>query len=258
MKGKSALKIFFLNRKKNSAGITMLLAIFVLAASSIISFSLGTLVIREIMASRQQSKSESVISSAEGGAETALFFQQRGLTTTGNVSVCPNTLHQDMPAFSGTISYDVCSNLYDNPYIFTSSFDNVDVVLLNNPLDPANLAASAGYENLHFSITSGDALGVQADVFDLNDPAFDPSAPFRSVSGSVPGSFSITGLDPNKSYVIFVYPCLGTPPSCTFGSVNGYVTANGGSKGIPTKNPSVDSTGKSESLIRKLRIMLSR
>ncbi|MEK9181019.1 MAG: hypothetical protein AAB871_02190 [Patescibacteria group bacterium] len=227
------------SRDKFNEGISLVLAIFILAATSMISFSFSALVIREIRTSREQVRSEAVIATAEGGAETALYFQQRGLTSGGNVVICPATIHQNSPSFPmGQASYDYCSNLYDNPYVFVSSFDNTDVMLLNDPLNPEDPAAEAGYTDIDVTITSagGGAIGARVDVFDLSNPNSDPENPDFTTSGLAPGGLIINGLDPDRSYAAFIYPCTnpaGNPLACSFGSVSGFAEAIGGALGIP-------------------------
>lgn len=228
-------------------GVTLILAVVILASVSVISFSLGGLVLREISSSRQLAQSEPVIISAEAGGESALFFRIRKLSAYSQI--CPAASQQTL---SSGAQFAVCSDLYDNPYIFATSFDKVEVVVLDKPEDPGNPAAD--YGSVTITATSGTAVLLKAEAFDLNSP----SAPPLTATIGVPGSGTLS-LDPAKSYALFLYPC-GSPP-CSSGNVSGSITgtaSDGSPKGIPSKSPTIESTGSRGELIRKLEIFLSQ
>lgn len=230
------------------------MAIFILSATTVITFSIGALALREIVASRQLIKSEPAIVSAEAGAETALYFQLRKIYSAEVTTSCPTLKTLTLP--SGA-TVQVCSNYFDNPYIFTSTSEEVETVLLYDPTDLSSVAA--GYTSLYVVANSGSA-GVTQMLVDVRDTS-NPSVAASLWPVAVPGSVTVSGLDAGKSYAVFLYPCgspAGSPPTCSSGNtVSGSVTGNGGTKGIPSKNPSLESTGVFGDMLRKLRVQLS-
>ncbi|OGE88582.1 MAG: hypothetical protein A2722_03120 [Candidatus Doudnabacteria bacterium RIFCSPHIGHO2_01_FULL_50_11] len=238
----------------SQSGVTLLMSIMILAAVAAISFSLGALVIREVKSSRYLSQSEPAVSSAETGAEAALFFRIRQLNSYN--AGCPTTNQGSLP---GGSSYAVCSNFYDNPYIFATSSTTYDVLILDDPANPASTAG--GYSSLFLIATSGSASTVRADAYDMDSS--NPTAITTILN--VPGSATLSGLDPAKRYVVFLVP---TPPSLGFPNptAGGCAVGNGsisncsqaGSKGIPSHFPKISSSGSEASLIRRLEVQLRR
>jgi len=256
-----------LDKNKDQAGITLLISIMILSSVAIISFSLGSLAIREIRASRIASQSEPAIVAAEAGGEKLLFFRMRGLTDFA--ALCPSLNSDSYPAGS---SYEACNDLYDDPYYFQSYDDNVSVVLLNNPIDPNS--SIAGYSNITINATTSDnTILMRAYAFNLDNLNECPrdSGIFSSNPGT--GNFSSQPLDPNKRYAVFLYPCAnpGEPPQCNpavttlpactgnevvRGSITGSTSL--GATGIPSENPKIQSSGAKSSLIRKLEVLIGR
>ncbi len=228
---------------KSQRGITLLMSVFVLAAVSAISFSVAALVLREIRSSRILSQSEPSLIAAEGGAETALFFRIRGLNSYTNQ--CPSGHTGSL----GGAGFTVCNDYYDTPYFFSTSSTTNEVLLLNDPANPANSAA--GYSSLSITATSGSASVLQIRAYDLNSN--NPVAIQTSLI--VPGNVTLSGLNPNASYAVFLVPQSGSNPNPI---ANGSAIGNGGSKGIPSKNPSIISTGTRNTLIRRLEVQLNR
>ncbi|PIR97616.1 MAG: hypothetical protein COT91_00490 [Candidatus Doudnabacteria bacterium CG10_big_fil_rev_8_21_14_0_10_41_10] len=229
-------------------GITLLIAIIVLSAISLISFSLGSLVLRELRLSRQLALSEPAYSSAEAGAEITLFYRIRGLSQ--NEQICPFTDFGELP--SGA-TYNVCNDLYDDPLYFNTFTDEVKAILLYDPFDETNSAA--GYNSISVTATSGTTVNFSVSAYDINAPD-DPPA-IDGVLVAVDGTTRVLGgLDPGKSYAIFLDP----DPLETGGpkTVNGSVTGSpgGGITGIPSESPTIQSTGISDNLRRKIEVIL--
>jgi len=245
----------------SQSGITLILAVLILAAVSALSFSLGALAIREIKSSRQLLHSEPALTAAEAGGETALFFRTRGLDQ--YKEVCPTTTSGNLS--SGSASFEVCSDLYDDPFNFSTAYNDIDVVILDNPLDTSD--PRAGYSSVTISPTAGTATVIRAFAYDLANPSV---CPVDSFPISVPGTGTLSGLDPNKSYAVFIYPCgdtaceAGKPkiPSCASGTASGTMTgvANIGAdsfNGIPSESPKINSTGRKNNLLRRLELLLN-
>lgn len=242
-------------------GVTLILALFVLTAVTAVSFSLGSLVIREIRSSRYLAQSEPTILTAEAGAETALFFRLRKIAQYNEE--CDSLPRSELLSATGS-RFDICSNFYDKPYNFVTTETAQEVVLLVDPADEASPAS--GYTSIDIAVDSeGDgvtATKVEVWVFDISDPP--PPDPVTAVLDVFPGT-SITidssyGLDPSKSYAIFLYPgSQATPTGEATGTICDTTPCDPAtSRGIPSKNPKTFSTGTKGNLIRKLQVQWSR
>lgn len=219
-----------------------MMSIMILATTSLLSFSIGTLVLRELKSSRQFSQSEPAYGSAEAGAETGLFFHIRKLDEYNEI--CPST---DSGTLSSGSGFEICSNLYDDPFYFNTTTDNVKAILLFNPLDQSDPAA--GYSQISITATSGTAVVLTASAYNLDDPEEEAITVSVGVGG---GPSTLSGLDPNKSYAVFLDP--GGISLSANGSVTGIT--GGGATGIPSETPTLESTGNKNNLLRKLRVKL--
>lgn len=236
----------------SQSGITLLASIVILASVAVISFTVSILALRELKAARQQAYSEPAIVSAEAGAETALFFSVRGIP--GISPVCPGSYSENQT--QGDAGFNVCNLYYDDPYFFNTSSSQNEVVLLN---DPANLANTvAGYQRIDVTATSSTNYisSVQLNIYDLDHPeqgiVITPE-PIVNVGGAL---VSVT-LDPNKSYAVFLVPKPDWISGTASGFIKGY-NSSGVSKGVPSKNPKVESTGSKQTLLRKLQVIFKR
>lgn len=231
-------------------GITLISAIFILSLTTVISFAMSALALREIRSSRQLAYSEPAIISAEAGAETAMFFRIRKLPTYS--IACPASSSQTLPL--GTTSYGFCNDYYDNPYIFGTSSTQNEVVLFYDPINAANQAA--GYSSLSVTATSTTNFvnQMQLKAYDVNlagsaTCGVNPTC----TTFAVPGTGTIA-LNPSKTYAVFLAPI-------TAGGVSGYLTgtdSSGNVIGVPSKSPSILSTGYKSTVLRKLEVILRR
>jgi hypothetical protein len=244
------------------AGVTLIVAVMVLSIVSILSFSLGALVLREIKVSRQMAKSEPAIVAAEAGAETALFYRIRNLRGVGpsEMFVGCSDINPGTTGTIGSSSFEFCSKYYDNPYIFGTHGTHLEVVVLYNPENPTNPAA--GYTSIYITATSSSPTTniLRADAWDLSTATVTASTLIAVGSGG-----SLSGLSANTSYGVFLYPC-NTPPLpathvvCNADTrVSGSITVNAGggpTAGIPAKYPRILSKGVRDNLIRQLEVKL--
>lgn len=228
--------------------MTLITALLILSLTTAVSFALGALTLREIKSSRQLANSEPAIVSAEAGAETAMFFRIRKMSSFTNS--CPTLNTQTFPA--GTTSFSVCNDYYDNPYIFGTNSASNEVVLLFDPTNAANQAAGYVSINLTATSTTNFVNQMQVRAYDVNQ-ASGQSCGTNPVCTtlSVPGGGTL-GLDPSKSYAIFLVPV-------TAGNVSGFITGRdsaGNAIGIPSKSPKISSTGSKSTILRKLQVIL--
>lgn len=237
-----------IGKKQKQAGITLILSIFVLASVSILSFSVATLVLKEIKSSRRLINSEPAIIAAEAGGETVLYFRVRDLAQYNEP--CPTSVTQSLPT-GGTYASSVqtCTDYYDDPYYFLTAsqgyLDGNEAVLLNDPTDDSNPAA--GYTSVRMQAVSGTngATLVTMSVYDLNDP---DAGPVSTLTGAVGGSAVSAALDPAKSYVVFL------DPGGSNRTASGTITITGTPPGVPSKNPAINATGSRNDLERKLEV----
>lgn len=234
--------------RSSQSGATLILGVMVLASISVISFSLAAIVLREIKASRQLIKSEPAVTAAEAGGEVALFYRIRLLTThdPGKVA-CPDEVTEDF----GVANFSVCNNFYDLPFTFTTSAADSKVVVL---YDPTNFdSQAAGYSSLEVHVTSGSASQVRVEIYDLSQGFGSEGCGTnpRCLTVSMDGIGQLTGLDPNKSYAVFLIPLGGSTVTAV-----GTLTGNDGQSGIPSDNPTIYSTGSKDEVLRRLEILL--
>lgn len=251
----------------DQSGITIVVAVLILAIVVIITFAIGTLAIREIRNSRLQTNSEPAISAAEGGAETLLFFRGRELDEYNEP--CPNSTiteaYASAPPYDS--SFEACTVYYGEQEI-QSVAGNEKSFLLNNPIDTSD--SRAGYNSITVTIhTAINTNQISVHSYDLSSPTTCPLIINRSATGTQ----TIPSLSANASYAMFIYPCPnpGTPPACGGSTVpscsNGSITATldgtantaqGTFSGVPLENPFIESTGERAGQFRKLQVELDK
>jgi len=258
------------NKYFNSRGVTIIVAVMVLAIVVIITFAIGTLAIREIRNSRLQINSEPAITAASGGGETVLFFRGRELDDYNEP--CPDDVVSGNYGVGAPYasSFEACTIYYGEETI-TSVAGDEKSFLLNNPIDLSD--PKAGYNSIDVEITQ--AIGTNTftvhsyDLSQLGDPTACPLIINRAATGTQ----TIPSLSANASYAMFIYPCAspGLPPacggsaapSCSTGSITAILdgTANtddGNFSGVPLENPIIESTGERQGQLRKLQIELDK
>lgn len=227
-----------MKNSKNQDGVTLVISIVLLAAVTFISFSLSTIIIREVGAARLLLQSEPAISGAEAGVEVGIYQLFR---ETGTISGSGN-----LPG-SGA-SYVITPDLYDNPYKFTNATSTLQVALYD-PTNPDNQAA--GYGTVKVTNSAG-SNPIKADVFsyaDLKVPVCSsPSIPAGN-SYTCPASGTLQSAD--DRYLVQI--------SVTAGTASGEVDTTddaGGPKGVPTAFPEIEVTGQSGNVKRRLDVNL--
>ena len=135
---------------KDQRGITLLLAILVLAAIVVVTISFSTLATVEVRTTGDDARSEPAITAAEAGAEDALFEGVRGFS--GYISAnCANPTVTTLSSNNVTVSN--CINYYNpDPYNFTMASAQGEYVYVYNP---TNQSANPGYTSISVSVTGG-------------------------------------------------------------------------------------------------------
>lgn len=223
-------------KNKNQDGITLIVAVVLLAAVTFISFSISTIVIREIVASRLTLRSEPALSAANSGGEVGLYrlFREAGGTTaTGNL------------AQSG-VSYQVTSDLYDNVYLFNAPYGQETRVLLYDAENPNNLSADYGSVQISLDSSSG---GMAYKVFSWGDVE-NPVCLGTLAAGQTTAPCVLDKAD--DRYIITI-----NPNGSTASTGNVTATNNSGApRGIPSDSPSLDVKGTNGPVQRRIQINL--
>lgn len=212
------------------SGVTLILAVVMLAAITFVSFSLSTIVIREIGGARVLLKTEPAISGALAGGEVGLYQLMRelgGTTTSGSTS-------------PGGASYQVVSDFYDDPYLFTSTGTQV-VVGLFNVENPNN--RNPGYQSITIQ-NNGGSTPIKVNVISWSDPG-NPVVADVVLSGGSILQRDLSRVD--DRYLVVMEPVVA-------GSFAGSLSAP--SLGVPSDNPGIDVTGINQDVRRKIEINL--
>ena len=218
------------------SGVTLLIAIIMLASVMFISLSLSSVVLREIGATRQVLQTEPAITGSDAGGEVGLYavLRQTGLFSE------QRTLPQ-----SG-VSYDFQTDQFDSPYVFTIPAGSLLEVRLYEPEDPAN--AALDYGTLAINGLSGT---VNITVYSYGD-IFNAMACSGSAGSGTPFSCPLSSAD--DRYLVVV------DPSNDFAALTGQMdttNAGGQAKGVPAISPTIVVTGTLNDVQRKIEVNLT-
>src|SRR3989338_3467877 len=161
----------------SQSGVTLIIAIIMLAAVTFISFSLSAVILREINAARLILKTEPAISAANAGGEVGLYKLMRNLGQTATSGQTPQ---------SGS-SYQVVPDLYDDPYVFSVVAGAVIKVGLYNPENVSDEDADYGRVTLTNNTSGSGPLKVT--IYSWSDSE-DPIASCNGVTVVDGSSFS--------------------------------------------------------------------
>lgn len=220
-------------------GITLQLAILVLAAVSAIVFSVAAITANEIRTSNDLTRTEPAITVAEAGAEDVLYYQIRGLGGYSTNCSAPSTA-----TLSG-VSLSYCSNPYlSNPYNFAFSGPSgeKDFYLYN----PSSSGGAPGYTNISITLNSG--ISGTANICSWQATNCATTADVASLTFTT-GQTKSQALDPNATtgyQIIF----LNTNASSDAFSVTTTPT------GMPSGTATIQTTGSNNGVTRKLQTIL--
>lgn len=224
---------------KSQSGVTLIIALVMLASVTFISFSISTIIIREIGSARLVLKTEPAISGANAGGEVGLYqlLRQTGQITSG-----------DTLSTSGA-QFQVTTKLYDNPYPFSIPAGSTLSVALYDATNFNNPAADYGSVTITNNEAGSNPIKVQIYSFgDLVNPVCEYNLGLGQ--NSVPPC-QLTSAD--DRYRIVITPNGGQ-------NAAGQITTtdnNGAPKGVPSNNPSISVTGLNGEVQRKIQINLT-
>lgn len=219
-------------------GITMVVAIMLLAGISFASFTLSSIILREIQAGQLIQDSAPAIAGAYSGVEIGLYRLHRNL---GSLAVTGGTLSQ-----SGA-TFDVIPDFFDDPFTFTASGGQALTVSL---YDPANLAAiDPGYRRV--TITSVSGRRFSAEVVSWGSAG--------TIVCSNPNISNGQSLNCNLSGPDFRYQITirvsGSSSGTAVGTIQAF-DASGAPLGVPSATPTFDATGKFGVVNHRIRVNL--
>lgn len=225
------------NRNSSQDGITLVISIVMLAAVTFVSFALSAIIIREIGVARVILRTEPAISAANSGGEVAMYQLFRGsgnIPTSGEVSQ------------NGT-TYQIVTNLYNDNYFFQASGGQQISVALYDPANPDSKITN--FDSYTITNDAG-SQPIQTSVVSWSD-ADHPFCIQTIPNGSSP--YTCDELNrPDDRYVIYIQPQGGPTKTST-----GQITAqdkNDEVIGIPADYPTLDITGSSNGVQRKIQI----
>lgn len=221
------------------SGVTIVIAIVLLATIGFISFSLSTVVLRSIRFSRVLQNSEIALAGANSGSEVSLFRFQRNI---GNIAVV------NSPLQSGA-SYDVLPNL--STLVYTQAIAQGQPAYINL-YDPENINSTApGFGSVR--ITNLGPNNVDADVYPWSNAGVNTCS-FSNIGSGSSRTCPAAGSLPPDRYQIYVRMHSQGNQSATV-EIRAFDSA-GEPKGIPTKTPTIDVVGKISDVKRRIRVDL--
>ncbi len=219
-------------QRSNQRGVTLVVAIVMLATVTFISFSIATVMIREIVSARLILKTEPAISGANAGGEIGLYLLFREVGGT-NVSG---------PLGLSGANYNVVSELYENPYYFNIPAGSDARIGLYDAENFAN--PNTGYTSVTITNnTSAQSNPVKVDIFTFANV----NAVLYSVTLGTGQNQSFPLNDIDDRYLIVI------TPTGNF-AASGQITAE--PNGIPSDAPTITSTGTFGEVQRKIEINL--
>lgn len=222
--------------KQDQNGVTLILSVVLLAVVTFISFSISSIVIREIVGGRLALRSEPAISAANSGGEVGLYrlFRESGGTSSSG------TLGQS------NVTYQVTSDLYDDSYFFTAPIGGESRVLLYDAENTNNLAANYGFVKIILDSGSGIANYSIVDWTNVQ------TVLYSGILGAGNESAWLSLNSADDRYILIIAPNSAT-------AVSGSVTARDNSnqpKGIPSDSPKLDVRGTNGPVQRRIEINL--
>jgi len=166
------------------AGVTLLLAIMVMAGLTLISLAIGSFAIQELRSSRAASVTEPAIGAAESGGEQSLWAIKRS----GNLPLCnaPST-----QALSNNSLISSCKST--GAATFNVKAGVPTTFILSDPNDPNGDVDLSGYayNNIIISYISGaNSINISAQRLDGTTTAISPAS--SSVDSTVNPTQNIT------------------------------------------------------------------
>lgn len=218
-------------------GVTLVVAVVILASVAFISFALSALILREISAARLLLRTEPAISGADAGGEVGLYNLFR---LTGNVA-------QSGTFSQSGVSYKVVSQLYDSPYVFSIPAGSVLTVALYDAANPDNPNANYGTA-VFVNDPSSDILKVDVTPIGGTDPICS-----QTLGSGQTSAACLLNNPGDDRYQLVLTPMAG-------GAATGQIQTtdeSGNAKGVPSTSPKLQVTGTNINAQRKIQIDLN-
>jgi len=225
---------------ESQRGVTLLLALMILAAVSAVVFSISVIALNEVKTSADEINSEPAITGAEALAEDMLYTNIRGLATScsGNPQ-------------SATLPESGVATTFENSYYYPGTY-NVSVPANSNlPLylyNPCSPGATPYYTSVTVQLGSGSG-SVSVCTWNNSNCQASPDVDGYQLSA---GNSSTTDLSDMIQYQIILSNTSNSSESfgLTTTSDNSAVT------GIPAPNITIITTGSLGGVTRKLQTLL--
>lgn len=228
------MKIF-----QGQKGVTLIIAVVMLASVTFVSFALSSVIIREIRVARILLKTEPAISGANSGGEENLyrFIRKQGLVTSGSLP-------------QSAVNYQVTPDFFDNPYNFTIAANSFGRIALYDPENPTNPAANYGTIRI---VNNGPSISrpILYQVYSLGNLSTAICSGTVGVSQTSP----VCNLNSADDRYIVDLQLSGFGSGGASGSIT--VMDNGGNpKGAPADVPKMEVLGSVGEVRRKIEINL--
>jgi len=222
--------------------VTIIIAIVLLATISFVSFSLSSVILREIRAARLVQNSEPALASANSGGEVSLYRLQRNI---GGISVSGVAMQ------SSGATFDVVPDLTDTQFPFTATANDAFVSIYN----PDSLTtADTGARSVRVTNNGPRHADIWVRPWSNSETV---RCFFNNVN---PGdSRTCNLLGPDYRYQIHIQRTGGGGQNA-LGFVEAFTgpDATGSALGIPSASPVLDVTGRHSEVQRKIRVNLSQ
>ncbi|OGE82821.1 MAG: hypothetical protein A2846_00675 [Candidatus Doudnabacteria bacterium RIFCSPHIGHO2_01_FULL_49_9] len=235
--------IFNFQFSKNSpeAGVTLIMAIVLLAAVSLTSFTLSSVILREVESAGLIQDSAPAIAGAYSGGEVGLYILQKNV---GSIDLSNQSLSD------GGASFDIISDLTDDPLLVTVVDTQNGYI---NLYDPENYEEQdTGIRSIE--VTNNDGRPLKVEIFSWGDGGTAVCGTDNLPSGGTSASvLTCSGLiGPDYRYQI-ILDVNGTGTSNV--SIRAFA-ADGSSIGSPSASPGFEATGRLGRVNHRIRVNL--
>lgn len=240
---KNVFYTFLPKHGQSQKGVTLLLALMILAAISAIVFSISVITLNEVKISANEINSEPAITGAEAMSEQMLYENIRGMN-----SSCAGTPLNETLSSSGVTTTFVNSYYYPGTYIATVAAGSSESLYLYNPCLPGS---DPQYTDISVQMGISGSGAVAICTWNVSNCQSSPDVNGFSLSSGQ--TQDTPGLDPGEQYQLILTNTTALPESfgLTTISENPSVIT-----GIPAPIVTIITTGSLGGVTRKLQTLL--
>lgn len=227
----------------NQSGVTIVIAMILLAGVVFASFTMASIILRDVKSARVIQDSEPAITGAYAGGETALFSLQRDIA---------NLRVSDVSVSAGGTVYDVIPDLTDDPFSYVVTGAQDVYVNFYNPEDPEiqdtgirsfTITNDTGSRRVDVEVVSwGNPQAILCSFTDITDTEPSNTRTCSNLSG------------PDYRYQLTIRASGGGAGTAA-GTIRAF-DASGAPVGIPSATPTFDVSGTLGDAQRRIRINL--